>query len=81
MQVIQRTRGRNNCTLIPKDQTRSAPDLPITAEETPGPAQLQRQEKKSTEKRTISWRELLEMEASRIRFLLRATYDVLLSPQ
>ena len=35
----------------------------------------------SVEKRKLKWRELWSMEASRIRFIIGATYDVLPSPQ
>ena len=33
------------------------------------------------EKKNIKWRDLWSMEASRIRFMIGATYDVLPSPQ
>ncbi len=33
------------------------------------------------ERRKLSWRELWEMEASNISFIIRATYDVLPSPK
>ncbi len=45
------------------------------------PKQGQRISREGLERRKLSWRELCEMEASNISFIIRATYDVLPSPK